>query len=119
MERMAEVVPQSDEQSLQHFLSNSPWDERAVMEHVAHDLDQWLGSSEKSALYIDESSFKKQGKKSVGVARQWNGRLGKVDNSQVGVLARWGSSRLSVVVIEWVSSMRVYTFLRSGRTIPH
>ena len=38
-------------------------------------------------LIIDESCFAKKGKKSVGVARQWNGRLGKVDNSQVGVFA--------------------------------
>ncbi len=98
MERMAEVVPQSDEQALQHFLSNSPWDERAVMDHVAHDLNQWLGGSEESALYIDESAFKKQGRKSVGVARQWNGRLGKVDNSQVGVFAALGrGDRVGIV----------------------
>lgn len=41
-------------------------------------------------VYIDESAIKKQGKHSVGVARQWNGRLGKVDNSQVGVFAALG-----------------------------
>lgn len=98
MERMAEVVPDSDEQSLQHFLSNSPWDERGVMDQVAGDVNTVLGHSDESALYIDESAFKKQGKKSVGVARQWNGRLGKVDNSQVGVFAALGrGDRVGIV----------------------
>lgn len=39
------------------------------------------------ALVIDESAFAKKGEMSAGVARQWNGRLGKTDNSQVGVFA--------------------------------
>ena len=87
---MAEVVPETDEQILQHFLSNSPWDENEVMDHVASDADALLGGTEDSALYLDESAFKKQGKKSVGVARQWNGRAGKIDNCQVGVFAAVG-----------------------------
>jgi len=40
-------------------------------------------------LLLDESGFEKKGEHSVGVARQWNGRLGKVDNCQVGVLPPW------------------------------
>lgn len=87
---MAEVVIGSDEQVLQHFLSNSPWDEQAVMDQVAQDTNALLGGREGTALYIDETAIKKQGKHSVGVARQWNGRLGKVDNSQVGVFAALG-----------------------------
>ena len=87
MERMAEVVPDSDEQVLQHFLSNSTWDERGVLDQVALGADALLGGTEDSALLIDESSFTKKGDKSVGVARQWSGRLGKVDNCQVGVFA--------------------------------
>lgn len=87
MERMAEVVPDSDEQVLQHFLSNSTWDERGVLDQVALGADALLGGSEDSALLIDVSSFIKKGDKSVGVARQWSGRLGKVDNCQVGVFA--------------------------------
>ena len=68
MERMAEVVPESDEQVLQHFLSNSNWDARAVLDQVALDA---------GALLIDESGFAKKGEKSVGVAHQWNGRPGR------------------------------------------
>ncbi len=87
MERMAEVVPESDEQALQHFLSNSNWDERAVLDQVALEVDQQLGEDEDNALLIDESGFTKKGRCSVGVARQYNGRLGKKDNCQVGVFA--------------------------------
>ena len=87
MERMEEVVPNSDEQALQHFCSNSQWDERQVLDQVALETDNILGGHENSCLLIDESGFTKKGNKSVGVARQWNGRLGKIDNCQVGVFA--------------------------------
>lgn len=87
MERMAEVVPESDDQALQHFLSNSCWDERGVLDQVALATDVLLGGTSESALLIDESGITKKGRHSVGVARQWNGRLGKVDNCQVGVFA--------------------------------
>ena len=87
MERMVEVVPDSDEQALQHFLSNSNWKERNVLDQVALEVDQLIGGTEDSALLIDESGISKKGTKSVAVSRQWNGRLGKVDNCQVGVFA--------------------------------
>lgn len=87
VERMTEVVPDTEYQSLQHFTSHSPWDHRPVMDQVAVDADRLLGGSPDSALVLDESSMPKKGKKSVGVARQWCGRLGKVDNCQTGVYA--------------------------------
>lgn len=83
---MAEVVPETDEQSLQQFLSDSPWDYQGVMDQVAGDVNKLLGGQD-SALLLDESSIVKKGKHSVGVSRQWCGRLGKVDNCQVGVFA--------------------------------
>lgn len=90
MERMAERIPESDDQSLQHFLSNSPWDERPVIDQVAKDADALFNSHPDTALYIDETGFVKKGNKSVGVHRQWIGQLGKVDNSQCGVFAALG-----------------------------
>lgn len=86
MERMEEYVEESDYQSLQQFLSDSPWSHEEVMRRVGLDVSAVLGG-EQSALVIDESGFSKKGEKSVGVARQYNGRLGKVDNCQVGVFA--------------------------------
>ena len=86
MERMEEYVEGSDYQSQQQFLSDSPWDHRPLMNRVAQEVSSVLGGAN-TALLIDESGFAKKGSKSAGVDRQWNGRLGKVDNCQVGVFA--------------------------------
>jgi SRSO17 transposase len=90
MERMAEAVPDSDDQVLQNFLTHSSWDHRAVMDQVARSANALVGAEVGTGLYIDESAFQKKGTKSVGVARQWNGRLGKRDNCQVGVFGALG-----------------------------
>lgn len=87
IESMTERVVDSDHQSLHHFISNSPWDERALIKQISLDADQHLGGDPDSALLIDESGIAKKGSMSVGVQRQWLGRLGKVDNGQVAVFA--------------------------------
>ena len=86
MERMEEYVQDYDYQNQQQFLSDSPWDHAELTKRIGRDVDELLGGSE-SALVIDESGFRKKGVKSAGVARQWNGRDGKVDNCQVGVFS--------------------------------
>ncbi len=55
------------------------------MDQIARDANHHIGGDADSCFLVDESGFSKKGKKSVGVSRQWNGRLGKVDNCQVGV----------------------------------
>ena len=87
MEKMAEAVPDTNNQRLQHFLTNSPWDHQKVVNHVAKDADKHLGGHLDTSLSVDESGFLKKGKMSVAVNRQWCGRFGKVDNCQVGVFA--------------------------------
>jgi SRSO17 transposase len=84
-ESMASVVEGGCAQQFQHFISESPWDHEPVVAQIGRDADAALGGKPTSALIIDESSFPKQGDRSVGVARQWTGRLGKVDNCQVAV----------------------------------
>ena len=85
MERIAEVVPNCDDQSLQNFLTNSPWCGRSVLDRIAQDVDDIFGDDPDTCLLVDESGILKKGNKSVGVARQWYSRYGKVDNCQVGV----------------------------------
>lgn len=85
MERMEETVAETDYEALQQFISDSPWSAREVFDRVALKADALLGGTGETALIIDESGFAKKGNASVGVARQWNGRLGKTDNSQVAV----------------------------------
>ena len=85
MERMEEVVPDTDYQALQQFISDSTWDATDVMDEVALRASELIGDPKDACLIIDETSFTKKGKKSVGVARQYLGCVGKVDNGQVGV----------------------------------
>ena len=87
MERMEEAIPEADHQALHPRPSESAWPERAVLDPVAQDANRLLGGHTDSALPIDESGCPKKGTQSVGVARQWCGQWGKVENCQVGVFA--------------------------------
>ena len=98
MERMAEVVPDSKARNLQQFLTHSKWNAADVIDQVAGDANELLGDEQQAGFFIDESGFAKQGPMSVGVARQWLGRLGKVDNGQVAVFGVLGKDRLAVPV---------------------
>ena len=72
-------MPDADEQRLQYFLSESPWSDQAVMAQVARETDRLFGGKADSSLIVDESSFTKKENHSVGVARQYSGRMGKLD----------------------------------------
>lgn len=87
MEQISLTVPDSDHQAIQQFITDSSWDAQAVMDRVAENVNELIGDSKNACLIIDESGFQKKGKKSAGVARQWLGTIGKVDNCQMGVFA--------------------------------
>lgn len=87
IERMIERVADSEYYSIQHFISESPWDARACMDKVARDTSALLSCYGSVALLLDESAHPKKGRHSVGVARQYCGTTGKVDNCQVAVYA--------------------------------
>ena len=86
-----------DRQAMQKFMGHSPWDHRPPIEELAQQVGMELGESD-GVLVFDPSAFKKQGKDSVGVARQWCGRLGKVDNCQVGVYLGYVSRKEHALV---------------------
>jgi SRSO17 transposase len=71
-------------QSLQHFIGQAEWDDAPLRGELARQIALELGEAD-GVLVFDPSGFPKKGQSSVGVARQWCGRLGKVDNCQVGV----------------------------------
>ncbi len=73
-----------DRGKLQHFIGCAQWDHRPLMTELARQVGAELGEDD-GVIVFDPSAFPKQGRKSVGVARQWCGRLGKVDNCQVAV----------------------------------
>jgi SRSO17 transposase len=85
MLRMSEVNS-VDHQAMQHMLTEGAVDWNGLTARIAVETDAVLGGAT-AVLIFDESAFAKKGNASAGVARQWNGRLGKVDNCQVGVFA--------------------------------
>lgn len=85
---MDESVLGSNYQPLHHFISHSPWDGQAVINEVAEQTQATFQARPgRVGLLLDESGWAKASHHSVGVARQYIGQLGKVDNGQVGVFA--------------------------------
>lgn len=85
MSQIAHRVPKATPDNLQNFISDSKWSARDVMDRVAQQVNDQIGDSTDACFIIDECGIAKKGEKSVGVARQWLGSEGKVDNGQVGV----------------------------------
>src|SRR5947209_3093513 len=73
-----------ERQGLQKFIGQADWDHRPFVAELARQVGTQLGEAD-GVLVFDPSAFPKKGTESVGVQRQWCGRLGKVDNCQVGV----------------------------------
>ena len=88
-ENLSETVPVSA-RAMQRFLTESPWDDDAVMGRLQEYLGPRLEHPE-AIWVLDGSDFPKQGVKSVGVARQYCGRLGKVVNCQAGMFLAYVS----------------------------
>jgi hypothetical protein len=84
IERISETLD-ADYHVLHHFISDSSWDARAVMDKVAKDVSGSLPKDTLTGLLIDESGLVKKGNKSVGVGHQYCGNVGKTANSQVAV----------------------------------
>ena len=77
---------------VQRFMSQSPWESRPPMVHLQSLVAKWLGERDAVAI-VDGSGFPKQGKHSIGVARQYCGHLGKIANCQEGVFLAYASRR--------------------------
>jgi SRSO17 transposase len=69
---------------VQHFVGAGAWDDESVMAELRRHVTE-TRADPNAVLVVDGSGFPKKGEASCGVARQWCGRLGKVDNCQVGV----------------------------------
>ena len=82
VEPMATRLADGDEQCLQQFVNQSPWDPVQVRRALARRMSRELSPE---AWVIDDTGFPKFGKMSVAVARQYSGCLGKVGNCQIGV----------------------------------
>ncbi len=77
-------------QAMQQFIGQGCWEDDKLLQKHWKLVDGTLGE-EDGVWIVDESGFPKKGNHSVGVARQWCGQLGKVENCQVGVFAAYAS----------------------------
>jgi SRSO17 transposase len=81
---IAQAVPGTSEQRLQEFLTNMQWDEVDLNRQRVQTM-MAAATTDAGVLVVDDPGFPKQGKASVGVARQYSGTLGKVGNCQIAV----------------------------------
>ena len=90
---IAERIGGGDEQALNQFLNQSPWEVTEIQRRLAQRLAE--DGADPVYWVIDETSFPKAGEHSVGVARQYCGALGKIANCQVAVSLHWSSAEAS------------------------
>jgi len=86
-----------DRLPLQWFIGYSSWDHGPLREELVRQVGETLGEDD-GVIVLDPSAFPKSGRESVGVARQWCGRLGKTDNCQVAVYMGYVSRHEHVLV---------------------
>jgi SRSO17 transposase len=99
---MGRALPGTNDQRLQEFLTNAPWDFQAMDRiRIAHMLEH--ASAGGGVLVVDDTGLPKKGKHSVGVGRQYSGTLGRVDNCQIVVTAHYVDG-----VFDWPVAARLY-----------
>jgi SRSO17 transposase len=98
IEPLAGRVPGAEVQALQQFVGQSPWAWEPVRRRLAQRMEQELRPA--AAWIVDDTGFPKQGRHSVGVARQYSGTLGKVGNCQVAVTVHL-STETESMPLDW------------------
>ena len=81
-----------ERQGIQKFIGHAPWDHQPLLMKLASQVGEELGETD-GVIVFDPSAFPKKGTMSVAVIRQWCGRLGKVENCQVGVYMAYASRK--------------------------
>lgn len=97
VENIAEQVDGGAVRTLQKFIAQGVWNDRAVLSELRQDVVAHWGD-EDAVLNVDETGFPKKGAKSVGVKRQYAGCLGRTDNCQVAVFANYMTQRGHVLI---------------------
>jgi SRSO17 transposase len=90
--QLAEHVGHRHPRTIQRVLDRSAWDADAVRDDLREQVIAELGD-EDGVLVVDETGFLKKGTKSCGVARQYSGTAGRVENCQVGVFLGYASMK--------------------------
>lgn len=96
---MAEIAREAgvSEQNMRHFISNSTWSGSEMIEQIQQAVSE-RAELEGGVLIVDESADVKYGESSAGSSRQHNGRLGKVEQSQVGVYLSYAKESIWTLI---------------------
>lgn len=78
---------------MQRLLNHYLWDADALRDDVRDAVVEHIGDPDRGVLILDETGFLKKGIKSAGVARQYSGTAGRIENSQIGVFLAYGSDQ--------------------------
>ena len=87
---LSEQAGQAVPDRMQRLLSTTDWDPDLVRDDLRSYVVTHLGAAE-GVLIVDETGFLKKGKRSAGVARQYSGTAGRIENSQIGVFLTYSS----------------------------
>jgi SRSO17 transposase len=90
--QVAEALGERSPDGVQRLLRTARWDAEAVRDDLRSYVIEQLGDPQ-AVLVIDETGFLKKGTKSVGVARQYSGTAGRIENCQIGVFLAYASPR--------------------------
>jgi len=88
--QLAEVSGEATPYGFQHLLGRADWEADAVCDELRRYLVQHLRDPD-AVLVIDETGFVKKGHHSAGVARQYSGTAGRIENCQIGVFLAYAS----------------------------
>ncbi|WP_344614191.1 IS701 family transposase, partial [Dactylosporangium salmoneum] len=90
---LAEVAGDVGPERMQRLLNFYAWDTDGVRDEVRAAVVEAIGDARRGVLVVDETGFLKKGVKSAGVARQYSGTAGRIENAQVGVFLAYASPR--------------------------
>jgi len=88
--QLAEQIGDADPYGVQHLLGRADWDPERVRDDLRSYVVESLGDPD-AVLILDETGFLKKGTHSAGVARQYTGTAGRIENAQVGVFLAYAS----------------------------
>ena len=88
--QVAEQIGDADPYGLQYLMGRADWDPDAVRDDLRGYVVETLGDPD-AVLVLDETGFLKKGTRSAGVARQYTGTAGRIENAQVGVFLAYAS----------------------------
>jgi SRSO17 transposase len=89
---LAEHIGEATPDGVQHLLARAEWDAEAVRDELIGYVRDSIGHAD-GVLVVDETGFLKKGSKSVGVARQYSGTAGRIENCQIGVFLGYATPR--------------------------